>query len=183
MALRCNVVLAESFHQPPGHWCRFFLVSLVIINALAVNSVTNERDGNALDLLLVTDITPSEFVFGKLAGVLWLCREMILLPFFLCGYLWWTGGISGENLVYTIGGLIVMDLFVTTLGLHCGMVYANSRSAIGVSLGVVFFLFLGVVTCLMMMISFSGSFQTQLPPFLLFVLGGGIGLFVAAWHS
>jgi hypothetical protein len=43
----------------------------------------------------------------------------------------------------------------------------------------VFFLFLGVVTCMVMMISFSGSFQTQLMPFLAFILGGAVGLFAA----
>ncbi len=59
-----------------------------------------------------------------------------------------------------------MNAFVIMLGVHCGMIYANSRSAIGVSLGTVFFLFLGVVTLLVLMVSFSGSFQTQLVPFL-----------------
>ena len=43
----------------------------------------------------------------------------------------------------------------------------------------VFFLFLGVVTCIMIMISFSGSFEQQLAPFLAFILGGSIGLYVA----
>ena len=56
------------------------VVSLVLINALAVNSVTGERDGLALDLLLVTDLSPREFVFGKLLGVLYVGKEMILLP-------------------------------------------------------------------------------------------------------
>jgi len=64
------------------------------------------------------------------------------------------------------------------LGVHSGLTYANSRSAIGVSLGNVFFLFLGVVTLIALMISFSNSFQTQLGPFLTFIGGGGIGLFV-----
>jgi hypothetical protein len=59
------------------------------------------------------------------------------------------------------------------------MTYANSRSAIGVSMGTVFFLFLGVVTCMILMISFSGSFQNQLAPFLAFILGGGVGLYVS----
>ena len=157
----------------------FFLVSLVIVNALAVTSVTNERDGLSLDLLLVTDLTPVEFVFGKLGGVFWITKEMVLLPMFLCLVLWWGGGITTENVVYVIGGLAVMNIFVTMLGMHCGMTYANSRSAVTISLGIVFFLFLGVVTCIVMMISFSGSFHTQLPPFLAFILGGSVGLFVA----
>ncbi len=41
------------------------VISLVLVNALAVNSLTSERDGLALDLLMVTDITPAEFVFGN----------------------------------------------------------------------------------------------------------------------
>ncbi len=157
----------------------FFLASLVIINALAVNSITNERDGQALDLLLVTDLSPTEFVFGKLGGIMWITKEMILLPLVLCFYVWWRGGLTAENLAYLVAGLLVMDLFVSMLGIHCGVTYANSRTAISVSLGAVFFLFVGVVTCIVMMISFSGSFQTQLTPFLAFIMGGSIGLYVA----
>jgi hypothetical protein len=74
--------------------------------------------------------------------------------------------------------LAVLYVFVNVLGIHCGMNYANSRTAIGVSLGVVFLLFLGVVACVLIMISFSGSFQTQLTPFLAFILGGSLGLYV-----
>ena len=157
----------------------FFLLSLVIMNALAVTSITSERDGQALDLLLVTDLTPKEFVLGKLGGVLYVTALMSILPLALSGYLWWAGGVSLENLIYVLGGLVTMYIFVTTLGIHCGMIYANSRTAIGVSLGTVFFLFLGIATCLVMMISFSGSFQTQLWQFLMFILGGSLGLYVA----
>lgn len=157
----------------------FFLVSLVIINALAVNSVTNERDGQALDLLLATDVSPKEFVLGKLFGVLWVTKEMIVLPMVLCGVLWWRDGIDTENLVYLLGGLLMMNVFVTMLGIHCGMTYANSRTAIGISLGAVFFLFVGVVTCLAIMVSFSGSFEGQYAPFAAFIVGGSLGLYVA----
>ena len=59
------------------------------------------------------------------------------------------------------------------------MVYSNSRNAIGVSLGTVFFLTLGIATCMQIMISFRGLFEFQLQPFLAFMLGGGIGLYLA----
>jgi hypothetical protein len=87
--------------------------------------------------------------------------------------------LTGENLAFVTVGLLLLDLFVAVLGIHCGMTYANSRTAIGVSLGTVFFLFLGITTCLMMMISFSGSFETQLAPFLVFTLGGSVGLYAS----
>jgi ABC-type transport system involved in multi-copper enzyme maturation permease subunit len=156
-----------------------FLVSLVIINALAVNSITNERDGQALDLLLVTDLSPREFIFGKLGGVLYVTKEMVLIPILIGLYLTVRGGIDFEGFSFLVVGFFVLLFFVTTLGIHCGLNFANSRAAISVSMGSVFFLFLGVVTCIMIMISFSGSFEQQLAPFLAFILGGSIGLYVA----
>jgi ABC-type transport system involved in multi-copper enzyme maturation permease subunit len=156
-----------------------FILSLVLINALAVTSLTTERDGKALDLLLVTDITAKEFVFGKLWGVFFNAKEMVVLPLLLCGYLWWAGQLDGENLTYLLLGLLVMNLFAAVLGLHAGMSYDNSRSAIAVSLGTVFFLFLGVAICMRIMVAFPGEFVTQLAPFTAIVLAGGLGLYAA----
>ena len=155
-----------------------FLLSLVLVNAQAVTSLTSERDGRALDLLLVSELTPKEIVYGKLGGVFYNVKEMVLLPMLLCGYVWWSGALSLENLLYVYGGLIVLYGFVAVLGLHAGMHYLNSMNAIGVSLGTVFFLFLGVATCMWMMVAFS-SFHAQLQPFLASMVGGGVGLYVA----
>ena len=162
----------------------FILVSIVMVNALAVTSITTERDGRALDLLMVTDISPKEFLFGKLGGVLYVVADMILLPILICGYLWLSDVISGENFLYLCVGLSVLYVFVAMLGIHCGMSYGGSRQAIGVSLGTVFFLFLGVVTVMFMMISFTGNVEAQLTPFLACIVGGAIGLYVAlGWNT
>lgn len=162
----------------------FILVSLVMINALAVTSVTNERDGRALDLLRVTDISPKEFLFGKMFGVLYVSLDMVLLPIAVCVYLCFSGALSLENLAYIIIGLLVLNVFVAVLGLHSGMSYAGSRQAIGVSLGTVFFLFLGIVTAMVMMVSFTGNVEAQLTPFLACIVGGAIGLYVAlGWNT
>ncbi|MFT7629558.1 MAG: ABC-type transport system involved in multi-copper enzyme maturation permease subunit [Mariniblastus sp.] len=162
----------------------FILVSIVMVNALAVTSITTERDGRALDLLMVTDISPKEFLFGKLGGVLFVVSDMIVLPLLMCGYLWFNEAMTGENLIYICVGVFVLFLFVSMLGIHCGMSYDGSRQAIGVSLGTVFFLFLGVVTVMVMMISFTGNVEAQLSPFLACIVGGAIGLYVAlGWHT
>ena len=155
------------------------VLSLIMINALAVNSITNERDGGALDLLLVTEITSKDFLFGKILGVLYVMKEMVLLPILLLFIPWAMGGLSTENLFFSIVTLLVMDFFVAMLGVHCGMIYSQSRTAIGTSLGTVFFLFLGVVTCMLIMLMFRGSFGRQLAPFLMIILGGGTGLYLA----
>ncbi len=155
------------------------VLSVMLVNALAVTSITTERDLGALDLLLATDLTPAEFIFGKLGGALFVAKEMIVLPLALCGYLWWSGAMSLENFVYLGLALSLAYLFVATLGIHAGISYANSRQAVAVSLGTVFFLFVGIGVCMRIMMSFSGSFELQLTPFLVFMVGGWISLFVA----
>ena len=162
----------------------FLFVSIVMVNALAVTSITTERDGRALDLLMVTDLSPKEFLFGKLFGVLVVAADMILLPLLMIGYLCFCGAISIENSIYLSVGFIAINIFVIVLGIHCGMSYNFSRQAIGVSLGTVFFLFLGVVTSMVMMVSFTGSVEAQFGPFLACLVGGAIGLYVAlGWHT
>ena len=155
------------------------LLSLVLVNAQAVTALTAERDTRALDLLLVTDLTAKEIVFGKLGGVFYNTKEMVVLPLVLCGWLGLAGAISLENLAYLAGGLAVLYVFVAVLGIHAGMTYENSRSAVATSLGTVFFLLLGVAACMRIMVAFSGSFNAQLQPFLAFMVGGGVGLYVA----
>ena len=92
------------------------LLSLVLVNAQAVTSLTSERDVKALDLLLVTDLTPKEIVYGKLGGVFYNTKEMVLLPMLLCAGLWAAGLLSLENLLYVLGGLAALYIFVATLG-------------------------------------------------------------------
>jgi hypothetical protein len=60
-----------------------------------------------------------------------------------------------------------------------GINYANSRMAIATSIGTVLFLFLGVATCMRIMLAFSNSFDYQFTTFLGFIAGGSIGLYVA----
>jgi ABC-type transport system involved in multi-copper enzyme maturation permease subunit len=155
------------------------VLGLVLINALSVTSITNERDAKALDLLLVTDLTPKEIVFGKLGGILFNAKEMILLPAVLCVGCWWFGGLSGENLVFVLLSLLVVISFVMMLGVHSGMAHANSRTAVGVSLGTLLFLLLGIAVCMRMMVAFQSNFNYQLQAFMAFMVGGGIGLFAA----
>jgi ABC-type transport system involved in multi-copper enzyme maturation permease subunit len=183
LATRTSLDEGIQLHVTTRPYAPFFLLSIVMINALAVTSITTERDGKALDLLRVSDISPKEFLIGKILGVLVVAGDMVLIPLALGGYLWISNVISGENLLYLILSSLNINIFVAVLGIHCGMLYSGSRQAILVSLGTVFFLFLGVITCMVMMISFSGNVEAQLTPFLACIFGGAIGLFLAlGWN-
>nr|WP_231604532.1 ABC transporter permease [Crateriforma conspicua] len=160
------------------------VVSLVLVNALAVNSITGERDGLALDLLLVTDLSPREFIFGKLLGVLYVAKEMIVLPVLLLIYMGASGVMTWENTIYAVLGALVLYIFVSMLGIHTGLNYVAGRTATMASLGTVFFLCVGIAICMTIMVSFRGAFQLQLAPFLVMILGGGAALFASlGWRN
>ncbi|MFZ4732719.1 MAG: ABC transporter permease [Pirellulales bacterium] len=155
------------------------LASLVAVAALAVTSITTERDRGALDLLLVSDLEPAEFVWGKLLGVLVVAREIVLLPLFLCVVLVATGITTVENGIYLAVGMAALLFFAAVLGFHVGLSYAASRQAIAVALGTVAFLFIGVATAMRIMVAFGSSFELQLAPFLAVIVGGAVGLYAA----
>ncbi|MDR3232582.1 MAG: ABC transporter permease subunit [Planctomycetaceae bacterium] len=154
------------------------LLSLVLVNVQAITSQTSEKDGGTFDLLLASDISPKEYVFGKLGGVFYNMRWIIILPLFLCGYLYWHQAIDAVNLFFLLTGLLVMYAFAAMTGVYIGMQYENTRAATATSLGIMFFLFVGIAACIWIMIAFSGSFETQLVPFSAFMVGGGLGLYI-----
>jgi hypothetical protein len=104
---------------------------------------------------------------------------MILLPIALCAYLWFANAVSTENLAFLLSGIAALNAFAAMLGLHMGINYANSRTAIAMSIGTILFLFLGVASCMRIMLAFSNSFENQLTAFLGFIAGGSLGLYVA----
>ncbi|MBR4833730.1 MAG: hypothetical protein IKU86_05265 [Thermoguttaceae bacterium] len=168
-----------TFAQLAAPTIPLILLSMFLLNAQAIASMTSERDLGAFVLLLASDLSPKEFVYGKLLGAFYNMKEAVVFPLLLCGYLGWKGAIAPSTAVYLFLGICVLYLFVATIGVHIGLQYENTRSAAATSLGVVFFLFIGVAVCMWTMLAFSGSFEAQLQPFLAFMLGGGVGLYVA----
>jgi len=168
-----------SFAQLAAPTVPLILLSMFLLNAQAIASMTSERDLGAFPLLLASDLSPKEFVYGKLLGAFYNMKEATIFPLLLCGYLGYKGAVAPSTAFYLFFGILVLYAFVATIGVHIGLQYENTRSAAATSLGVVFFLFVGVAVCIWTMLAFSGSFEAQLQPFLAFMLGGGIGLYVA----
>lgn len=167
-----------TLSQLAGPLVPLLLLSMMLVNAQAVTSLTSERDGGTFTLLLVSDISPKEFVYGKLGGTFYNMKEIVILPLLLCGYVWYLGALSPLHAFFLFVSLAVLYAFVAMVGVHIGMQYLNTKSAVATSLGVVFFLFIGIATCIWIMLAFSGSFESQLQPFLAFMIGGGVGLYI-----
>jgi ABC-type transport system involved in multi-copper enzyme maturation permease subunit len=154
------------------------VVTLILVNAQAVTAITSERDGRALDLLLVTDVTPKEFIFGKIWGVLFNTKEMIILPIGLCLYLLGAGYVKFEVWFYLVAGLAMLVTFSVTLGLHEALAYEKTRAAVANSLGTIFFLFVGILVCIFLILN-GGRFESQLVSFAVFIFAGSIAMYAS----
>ncbi|HYV34783.1 MAG TPA: ABC transporter permease [Gemmataceae bacterium] len=173
------------------------ILSLLLISAQAATAITSERDSGALDLLLVTDLTPGEFIFGKLGGISWNTKEYLLPPLLLAGVYAWLGWLASplpaselqhqlpddmgaacqtmnlEAFVAVFIGGVILEVFTLVLGVHIALRTPNSRLAVGNTLGTVFFLSAGTLICVYLII-INGRFEYQWFSFILF-LAAGIG--------
>jgi ABC-type transport system involved in multi-copper enzyme maturation permease subunit len=153
------------------------ILSLVLVNAQGVTALTSERDSGALDLLLVTELSPKEFIYGKLYGVLYNSKEMIVLPVVWTLWLTWSGAMIGESAFFGIVDFLLLCHFSAMLGLHSAITYTNSRAAVANSLGTIFFLMVGILVCAYLIMLSDREFGRQLLSFLIFIGAGSVALF------
>lgn len=167
------------------------VLSLLLVSAQAATSVTSERDGGTLDILLVTDISPNEFIFGKLWGVVYNCKEFIIPPLALAVFYAIRGVLARPPadagpteaievnfmpLVTVLGAVLVLFVFVIVLGLHVSLRNSNSRLAIANTLGTIFFLSVGTLISIYLIVVNGGSFANQWFSFIAFLVLGIGGL-------
>ncbi len=153
------------------------ILSLILVNAQGVTALTTERDTGALDLLLVTELSPKEFIYGKLYGVLYNAKEMIALPVLTAVAMTFLGKLSEENLVLFLIDFLLLCHFAAMLGLHAAITYISSRTAVANSLGTIFFLMVGILICAFLIVLSNGEFARQLLSFMIFIGAGSVALF------
>jgi ABC-type Na+ efflux pump permease subunit len=166
------------------------VLSLLLVGAQAVTAITTERDTGALDLLLVTDLTPGEFIYGKLLGICYNTWHYLWPPLVLAGVYAVLGMLATpprhhpellawrntESVVCVLGVTVLLLGFVMVLGIHVALGRQNSRQAITHSLGTVFFLSVGTLICVYLILINGGRFEYQWPSFIAYVALGIGGL-------
>jgi ABC-type Na+ efflux pump permease subunit len=153
------------------------VLSLLLINAQGVTALTSERDTGALDLLLVTELSPKQFIYGKLYGVLYNAKEMVVLPVLLAIWFAIIRAVTVEVMTYMIIDFLLLAHFSAMLGIHSAITYTNSRTAVANSLGTIFFLMVGILVCAGLIVMSDREFGRQLLSFLIFIGAGSVALF------
>jgi ABC-type transport system involved in multi-copper enzyme maturation permease subunit len=165
------------------------VLSMLLVAAQAVTAITSERDTGALDLLLVTDLSAKEFIFGKLGGIAYNTKEYLLPPLLLAGVYALYGflatppaghpemraGMNATSFVCITGAGLVLLAFATVLGIHVALRTPNSRMAIIHTLSTIFFLSVGTLVCVALIL-INGRFDYQWGSFVFFLVAGVGGL-------
>lgn len=183
------------FVMAPREWAAAWglvpigILSLLLVSAQSVTSITSERDLGALDLLVITDISPREFIFGKIFGILYNTKEYIIPPLVLIVVYAVRGQLgapprahpemlAGKNIESAIClgiALLILMGFTVMLGIHVALRSDNSRLAAINTLGTVFFLSVGTMICIYLIL-INGRFEYQWLSFAGFIVAGIGGL-------
>jgi hypothetical protein len=165
------------------------VLSLLLVAAQATTAITSERDTGALDLLLVTDLSPREFIFGKLGGICYNTKEYLLPPLlFVVAYALYgclasppanhpelRTAMNVTSMVCIVGAMLVLLTFAMVLGVHVALRTQNSRLAVIHTLSTIFFLSVGTLVC-MAIILINRRFEYQWGSFVFFLVAGIGGL-------
>jgi ABC-type transport system involved in multi-copper enzyme maturation permease subunit len=165
------------------------ILSLLLIAAQSVTSITSERDLGSLDLLVITDISPREFIFGKIFGIVYNTKEFIVPPLILLiiyalrgqlgtppsAHVEDAGWKNFEGALALGVALTILMAFTVMLGIHVALRSDNSRLAAINSLGTVFFLSVGTMVCIYLIL-INGRFEYQWLSFTGFIVAGIGGL-------
>jgi hypothetical protein len=185
LGLVCYYALAPLLNGRPQEWdaarglVPVGILSLLLVSAQAVTAITTERDLGALDLLLVTDLSPREFIFGKLLGIAYNTKEYLLPPLILAVIYASLGRLASPPTVVrnleaglcVAAGTAILLAFSVVLGMHVALRVPSSRQAVVNTLGTVFFLSVGTLICIYLIL-INGRFEYQWFSFILFIAAG-----------
>src|ERR1017187_4358753 len=124
---------ATLLHQMS--WLLFLATLLMCL--VSADSITRERREGTLGLLLLTDLTPEEIVWGKMLSCGLTCFLVLLgsLPALMFPVL--AGGVTGSEAALIGVGLVNTLFVVLTAGLWMSAAFRERRYAVSATLGLV----------------------------------------------
>lgn len=107
-----------------------FAALSVLVTALAATSITVEREGGTLPLLLVSGLSPARIVAGKLGGLLAVTLPFLAIVFPLLALSSFFLGVDVDVVVVAVAGLVAHAVAVAAAGLWASAVTSRVRNAL-----------------------------------------------------
>jgi ABC-type transport system involved in multi-copper enzyme maturation permease subunit len=106
------------------------LLIAIMLPALSAGTISQERERQTLEPLILSPLTPLQIVWGKAIGVLALTALLVLSTLPLTSLCFLLGGVSPTEVVAAYGGLVGLALFTASIGLYCSSRWKSVQSTL-----------------------------------------------------
>lgn len=132
----------------------FAMIALSFVApVLAAGSVAGERERQTFDLLLTTQLTVRQIIFGKIIASLSYCFLLLAAMTPLMGIVFLMGSVDMTQLIIMLAVIVSNTVLLTTIGVYWSVRASTPVSAIGFALATVLF----ILIALPLIISISPS--------------------------
>lgn len=142
-----------------------FFIIILIGPASTAGAISSEREKQTFDLLLVTQMTPTEIIFGKLiSSIMWifaLCFATV--PLYSIAFLY--GGVNPIAVIYVILFYILISLFAGSIGIFYSTIFKKTVTSSIMSYVTIFMVFVltFVVALFEIFLSYNFSYTLEMP--------------------
>lgn len=112
-----------------------FIMLIFIMPAITAGSISGERERQTLDLMLTTNMSPTQIVLGKMAASLSTMFLMIVSSFPILAMVFVYGGVTLHDIALLLLCYVAAALFIGSLGVCCSAVFQKSTLSTVVSYG------------------------------------------------
>ncbi|MCI5648181.1 MAG: ABC transporter permease [Fusicatenibacter sp.] len=135
MPMKCYVIMAYAM----------FLLIILAVPSVAGGSIALEREKKTLDVLLTTNLNPWKIITGKLEASLGIIFVMAISTLPIISLIMVFGGIEYIDLLYLVINLLVVGIFVGSIGIFCSVVCKKTTLATVMSYLIVLLLVGGTI--------------------------------------
>lgn len=122
-----------------------FIFLMLILPAFTATSISGERERQTLDLLLCTDLSPWQIIFGKMFSALGFVFIMIITAAPFMGIVFIFGGVSILDIVKVLLFFMLTSIMVSTIGMYCSIRFKKVITSIIMSYLIMGVLFVGTL--------------------------------------
>ena len=140
----------------------------VIAPTLTSGSIVGEKERQTYDLLIASQLSPWQIVWGKMISALGFSLLLIIAIVPLMSITFLFGGVSLTEVIIAILGLMATSLFFASAGMFCSSVMRSTLGATSFALGSIITMLLGI-PFLIFVISLIFDLTWQESPILIYL--------------
>ena len=122
-----------------------FALLLCVMPAISSGSISGEKEHRTLDLLLTTQMSPRQIVWGKLLSSLGDMFLILISSFPVIALVFVYGGVTPQDVITVILCFVTTALLITGIGLYCSAMFQRTVLSTAVSYASVVLLIGGTV--------------------------------------